>query len=214
MAFAFYTERRLIELCGLRARTLPELLVHLREVSGSVIFYHTHERYLTHHFRKPVFYNDFAEWTSRALQEEVVAEKLAAIDMLEFTSIRELREAIIATIEEHLRTNGGRSRECPAGDEFHFCRAKSFVMPTGVVAEDLPDFTEKLLHVTNASIFYHFFEARLRLGRKTNDFSQWLSDLGERRLAEAIDRLDPYIMTLNELKQQIRVLCRRRLAQR
>ena len=33
--------------------------------------------------------------------------------------------------------------------------------------------------VTNACLHFHFFEARLRLERPTNDFSQWLRDLGE-----------------------------------
>ena len=214
MSFQFYTERRLVELSGQKAKTLPELLAHMREVSGSSIFYHTHERYLAHHFRKPTFYNDFADWTSRALQEEAVAEKLAAVDMLQFTSIRELRTALVRAVETHLNENGGSVRECPPGDEFHFCKSKSFIMPTGMVAEDLDDFTRKLPHATNSSTFFHFFEARLRLERPTNDFSLWLSDLGERRLADDIDRIDPYIMTLEELRQQIYVLCRRRLAER
>ena len=67
MAFEFHTGRRLIELTGRKARNLPELLAHLKEVEGSSIFYHTHERYMTHHFSRPDFYNDFAEWTLRAL---------------------------------------------------------------------------------------------------------------------------------------------------
>ena len=188
-----------MELSGQKAKTLPELLDHLRSVSGSSIFYHTHERYLTHHFSKPVFYNDFAEWTARALQEKEIAEKLAAVDMLEFTSIRELRLALVKSIEKFLNNNGGRIRDCPPGDEFHFCKSKSFIMPTGIVAEDLADFTKKLPQTTNSSTFFHFFEARLRLERQTNDFSLWLADQGERRLADDIDRIDPYIMTLEEL---------------
>lgn len=213
MAFQFYTGRRLVELTGRKARTLPELLDDMREVSASAIFYHTHERYLTHHFRTPTFFNDFAEWTSRALQEQAVAEKLGAIDMLEFTSLEDLRQALVRALESSLEINGNRVRECPPGDEFHFCKVKSFIMPTGMVANSLEEFADSLQHCTNSSTFFHFFEARLRLGHKTNDFSQWLSDLGERRLADDIDRLDPYALTLDELKKQIYVLCRRRLAE-
>lgn len=214
MSFQFYTGRRLIELTGRKARTLPELLGHLREVSAASVFYHTHERHLTHQFVPPIFFNDFAEWTSRALQEQAVAERLASIDMLEFTSLKRLREALVRAIETSITANGNRVRECPPGDEFHFCKVKSFIMPTGVVAEDLEEFSSCLRHCTNSSIFFHFFEARLRLERKTNDFSQWLTDLGERRLADKIDHLDPYAMTLKELRKQIYVLCRRRLAGR
>ncbi len=214
MAFQFYTGRRLVELTGRKARTLPELLEHMRAVSPSAIFYHTHERYLTHHFRRPTFFNDFAEWSSRALQEQAAAEKLGAIDMLDFTSLEGLRDALVRALESSLEANGGRLRECPPGDEFHFCKVKSFIMPTGMVAENLEQFAKNLQHATNSSTFFHFFEARLRLERKTNDFSLWLSDLGERRLADDIDRLDPYVMTLEELRKQIYVLCRRRLAER
>jgi len=214
MSFQFHTGRRLVELCGRRARNLPELLEQLREVSPSSVFYHTHERYLTHHFRKPLFYNDFAEWTSRALQEEATAEKLAAIDMLAFTSLGKLREKLVSAIQNSVASNGGRVRECPPGDEFHFCKVKSFIMPTGMVAEDLAGFSDWLRHITNSSTFFHFFEARLRLERPTNDFSMWLDGIGERRLADEIDRIDPYNMTLEELRQQIYVLCRRRLSEK
>jgi hypothetical protein len=170
--FIFHTERRLVSLTGLRAKNLHELLSALREVSGSSIFYHTHQQYLSHHFEKPLFYNDFALWVSHALQEERLAEKLAAIDLLAFTSIRQLREAIIAVIETYLDENGGRIRDCPPGDEFHFCKSKSFIMPTGIVAHEVPEFFNKLPQVTNISMYFHFFEARLRLERPTNDFSR------------------------------------------
>ncbi len=94
--FVFYTERHLVRLTGRRARTLGQLAAHLRQVSGACVFYHTHHLYLSHHFRRPVFYNDFANWTGEALQEAALAEQLAAIDLLAFTAIRPLREALLA----------------------------------------------------------------------------------------------------------------------
>lgn len=200
--FIFYTERRLVGLTGRKAKNLEELLRHLREVSGSSIFYHTHYLYLVHHFEKPRFYNEFANWASHAVQEERLAERLAAIDFLTITSIRDLRAAIVTTVEEHLKSSGTR-RDCPAGNEFHFCEAKSFIMPTGVVAHDVAEFFEQLGRVTNSCLHFHFFEARLRLERPTNDFSQWLKDLGETKLAKAFDRLNPYVMRLDELRGEM-----------
>ena len=41
--FVFNTERRLVVLTGQKARNLPELLAILKRISGSSIFYHTHE---------------------------------------------------------------------------------------------------------------------------------------------------------------------------
>jgi hypothetical protein len=201
--FIFYTERRLVVLTGLQARTLPELLGKLKEVPGACVFYHTHHRFLSQHYQKPVVYNDFAIWISEALQIEELAEKLAALDLREYTTIRALREAIIAHLEKYLVTHDGPARECPPGDEFFFCRSKSFIMPTGIVAADPPDFFRKIVDVSNVSIYFHFVEARLRLERPTNDFSQWLVWMGEAKLAEQIESLDPYLLTLDELKTQI-----------
>ena len=207
--FTFDTERRLVVLTGRKACNLKQLLEHLNQVSGSCIFYHTHYLYLIHHFEKPRFYNEFANWVSGALQEEQLAERLAAIDLLAITSIREMREAVIATVNKHLEGNHRPPRECPPGEEFHFCEAKSFIMPTGQVAHNIPEFFETIEHVTNACLHFHFFEARLRLERPTNDFSQWLRDLGEPSLASKIDDLNPYSMTLEELKHAIMRLGRK-----
>jgi hypothetical protein len=200
--FLFTTERRLVALTGLSASNLDQLLAGLEQVPGSSIFYHTHQQYLAQHFQKPLFYNDFAQWASHALQEEALAERLAAIDLLEFTSVRGLRDAIVAMIRKHV-AEGGNTRECPAGDEFHFCRSKSFIMPTGLVAHDVAEFFALLPQVSVVSLFFHFFEARLRLGHPTNDFSLWLADSGRPDLARAIDRLDPYVRTLEELRADI-----------
>jgi hypothetical protein len=201
--FAFYTERRLVVLTGRKASNLEELLCHLTQVSGSCIFYHTHYLYLTHHFEKPRFYNEFANWISLELQEERLAERLTALDLLAMTSIRDLREAIAATIRKHLEGDRTPRRECPPGNEFHFCEAQSFIMPTGQVAHSVPEFFDTVAQTTNACLHFHFFEARLRLERPTNDFSKWLGDSGETRLARKIDRFNPYSMTLDELKREI-----------
>jgi hypothetical protein len=207
--FAFFTETRLVALTGRKASDLEQLFRHLGEVSGSCIFYHTHDLCLAHHFEKPRFYNEFANWVSRALREERLAERLAAIDLLEMTSIRDLRAAIARVLEKHLQGDQHAVRTCPPGDEFHFCEARSFIVPTGLVAGSVSEFVDSLASVTNDCLYFHFFEARLRLERPTNDFSQWLRDLGQTRLAAKIDALNPYAMTLDELKHEIVALGRR-----
>lgn len=204
--FVFYTERRLVALTGVRARNAIELAAALRVVPGSSVFYHTHHQYLSHHFERPVFFNDFAIWVSEALQQPRLAEELAAIDLLQFTSIRNLREAILAELDEFVATGNGGARECPPGDEFHFAKSKSFVMRTGLEASDPADFALKLPETTNISVFYHFFLARLRLERPTSDFAEWFRQRGEEKLARAVDRLDPYSVTLDELRDQIAAL--------
>ena len=206
--FVFDTELRLVVLTGLKALSLPELQHTLRRVPGSSVFFHTHQEYLAQNFQKPVYYNDFAVWVSQVMREEALAEKLAAIDLLAFTTIRELRDAIVRTIDDYEATTSRAPYECRPDEAFHFCRSKSFVLPTGIVADDVPEFFDKLKLISQASLYFHFFEARLRLGRRTNDFSRWLKDRGRVDLATAIDDLNPYIRTLDELKRDIIALGR------
>ena len=201
--FHFYTERRLVQLTGLRARTLDELVHVLREVPGSSVFYHTHHRFLSHHFQKPVVYNDFAEWVGEALREAALSERLAAIDLRRFTSVRQIRETLVSSIEHQIACNGGRPRECADGEEFHFCKSRSFILSTGLIAAGVAEFFDQLPHVSNVSLYFHFLEARLRIENPTNDFSLWLSGRGRDDLARAIESLDPYALTLDELKDEM-----------
>jgi hypothetical protein len=59
------------------------------------------------------------------------------------------------------------------------------------------------------SLYFHFMESRLRLGRQTNDFSHWLVGRGEHELARLINELNPYTRTLDELKADIASLRRK-----
>jgi len=201
--FIFDTELRLVMLTGLKVRTVADLRRTLALVPGSSIFFHTHHEYLAHNFHKPLHYNDFSVWVSQTLREEALAEKLAAIDLLALTTIRGLREALLKTLDDYTAAKGDVPQECRPDEAFHFCRSKSFILPTGIVANDVPEFFAKLPLITDASLYFHFFEARLRLGRLTSDFSRWLKERDRGDLADAINALNPYIRTLDELKQDI-----------
>ncbi|MEE2638778.1 MAG: DUF5752 family protein [Acidobacteriota bacterium] len=203
-SFIFDTELHLVVLTGIKVCSLTDLRAQLAKVPSSSIFFHTHQEYLAHEFqRSPPYYNDFARWVSQAMREEPLAEKLAAIDLLAFTTIRQLRAAIIDTIDTYLDQLSRPSYECRPEEAFHFCRSRSFVLPTGIVAHDVDEFFDKVAHISHASLYFHFFEARLRLRRRTSDFSRWLTDRGRPDLAEAIDALNPYVRTLDELRRDI-----------
>jgi hypothetical protein len=185
------------------------LLEHVRCVPGASIFYHTHYLYLTQHFVTPMLYNEFAGWVSRALLEKRLAERIGAIDLLSIASLREARERIAAEIERHLEETQEKLRDAPAGEEFHFCEAKSFVYPNGIEAHTVPEFFLYLPAISNACLHFHVFQSRLRLDRPTNDFSVWLHSRGEHKVARAIDELNPYGVSLEELKAQIARIGRR-----
>ena len=77
-------------------------------------------------------------------------------------------------------------------------------MPTPYVAWNLREFVECLKKIGVHSLYFHIFEARLRLERVTNDFSFWIkTSVGEPELAVEISRLDPYTFTLEALRGEI-----------
>jgi hypothetical protein len=210
-AFKFCSRLNLTLLTGKRARDLAQLVENLRTVPGSVIYYHTHHYLEQHQHLSPEPPNDFAYWISNILLERRLGEELAAIDVLQFTTIRELRDALVETIQRFL-DESDEVRVAPAGQEFHFMRSVSFVLPTQVEVANLKEFRDALEHVSLSSIAYHMFDARLRLAQGDNDFSRWIGlSLGEAQLAEAIRNIDPYTHTEEGLRQRMIVLVNRRL---
>ncbi len=203
--FRFYTRLHLTELTGLRANSLVQFVRQLKSIPGGSIYYHTHRFLQQHQHLSPEPPNDFAYWVQEILGEAELGERLASIDIIQFSTIRSLRERIIETIEDYLAQHpeaGTRfSRE---SGEFHFKKAVSFILPTRYVSYDLGEFMDTLKRITTDSIYFHIFEARLRLEKKTNDFSNWIETaVGNRELALAIARLDPYVYTLEDLRRTI-----------
>ena len=213
-AFRFTTRLHLRELTGLKAHNLKELLRQIETVPGSVIYHHTHHYLQQHQFLTPEPPNDFAYWVREALNERELAEKLTSINTCEYETIRALRDKIAAVIRDHIERHPGRLREANEGQELNFLKSVSFVLPTPYFAETLEEFVEILRKVTVDAVYFHMFEARLRLEKGTNDFSLWLeTSLGEKGLAKKISRLDPYTHTLEGLRQRIIQLAEARLKQ-
>lgn len=203
--FRFYTRLHLSELTGLRASTLGQLLGLIKQVSGSCIYHHTHRFLQQHQYLSPEPPNDFAYWVTEILGEDELGEKLASIDTVQFSTIRSLRDKIITTIDEHLKNNPlAKLKFAREGEEFHFIKSVSFIIPTLYVAYDLREFKDIISNITIDSIYFHIFEARLRLERGTNDFSNWIENsIGDKVLADKISKLDPYTHTLEELRRVI-----------
>jgi hypothetical protein len=203
--FQFYTRLNLSELTGLEAFNLEELLERIKEVPESSIYHHTHRFLQQHQYLSPEPPNDFAHWVTNALGEKELGEDLASIDTIQFSTISDLRQAFISVIENYLKADpGAKTRSTRRDNAFYFIKSLSFILPTGYAANDLPEFCSILENVSIDSIYFHIFEARLRIGKKTNDFSYWIeTSLGNKRLADSISRLDPYTYTLEGLRRTI-----------
>jgi hypothetical protein len=174
----------------------------IKDVPGSSIYYHTHRFLQQHQYLSPEPPNDFAYWATGVLGEGELGERLASIDTIQFTTVRSLREKIASTIEDYFQEYPEAiQRTARRGEEFHFIKSVSFIMPTNQVAHDLKEFLEVLSNISINSIYFHMFEARLRLEKGNNDFSNWITDsLGNKKTADEIARLDPYTYTLDDLR--------------
>lgn len=203
------------ELTGLRASTLSQLLALIKEVPGSSIYHHTHRFLQQHQYLSPEPPNDFAYWVADVLGEDELAERLVSIDTIQYSTIRDLRDKISSTIENYLNDNpSAKLKFSRSGEEFHFIKSISFILPTNYVVYDLVEFAEVLKKITIDSIYFHIFEARLRLEKPSNDFSFWIENsLGDKVLADNISGFDPYTSTLENLRKRIVRMIERRTAQ-
>ncbi len=202
-AFRFYTRLNLVELLGRKARNIAELLEGIKEVPGSSIYYHTHRFLQQHHYLSPEPPNDFAFWTTGSLGLDKLGERLASIDTIKFRRIRDLREKFIEILEACIKNKNFRDIDCQEGEEFYFMSCKTFILPTSYTAHNLNEFLEVIQKISINSIYFHIFEARLRLERGENDFSNWFEGMGKKELAKDISRLDPYTVTLEGLRRRI-----------
>jgi len=199
--FEFYTRLNLPLLLGVKARSIPELLEGIRGAPGASIYYHTHRFLQQHHYLSPEPPNDFAFWVTGSLGLDALGERLASVDTVRFRTIKGLQKKFVEILEAYGRENSAPSTVCPEGEEFHFLSCRTFILPTGSKARDLAEFLSVIKTVSINSIYFHMFEARMRLERGENDFSNWFEGIGNKDLAAEVARLDPYTMTLEGLRK-------------
>jgi len=211
--FLFCTQLNITELLGIKVANVYDLYKQIKEVPGSSIFHHTHWFLLQHHYLAPGPSNDFAYWVTSALGEESLGEQLSSIDTVQFCTINDLRKKIVSTISMYLKKNPFvKKKHVRSGEEFYFAKSISLIISTEHQAHTIEEFISLLNIITHESLYYHIFEARLRLGGKSNDFSKWLSDMfGEHHIAEKIEQLDPYAYTFEDLRTEIINLISKRI---
>jgi hypothetical protein len=201
--FYFNTSEHLLRIGRQKASTLSELLEAMRTCPDDSIFQHTFRTLQEHHFIRQGFSNDFAHWSLSACNEPALAEQMASVDVREFTAIEGLRRRMIEIIDEFLEVNH-RSGTRPAHEPFYFCASDIVVLPTAFITDTLRGFLDGLNQVSVHSIHHHFIEARLRIHRMSNDFSQWLEEeVGLPEAADAVERIDFYTNTMEGVRRQI-----------
>lgn len=201
--FEFYTCNHLNRLLKISARNIKELLQGLESVPDSSIYAHTFKFVRSHHYLINEPSNDFAYWTINIYKDEELGEILSSVNPFEYNTISELRKRFCDIIKDYLIKGRKRLIDVPDGQEFNFIDCLSLIYPLRIRATNIYEFCEAIEKISLNSIYFHMFEARLRLHRADNDFTLWLKDMGEQRKAEEISKLNIYYMNLSEIREEI-----------
>jgi len=201
------------ELLGQKADNEAQLLEMIEDVHPDSIYYHMHSYFLRHVYLSGPFPNDFANWAAIELRDNVLGEKLANVSVSPEKSLEDIRMDLVETIDKHL-SEMRFVAPILRGSPFHFMKSQIVEVPLGTEAQDLSEFIQALQDVHASALYYHIFEARIRVRKGRNDFSIWLDDvLGYAQLAEGIEGIDFYMFSLEGLRLKILDLCRQELGE-
>lgn len=191
----------ILKATGKKAKNVRELRDLISTVSDDCIFHHTYQYFLKGHILE--YTNDFAHWAGESLEERALSERLSNIDPYDFKDMKDLRSELIKVIDDYLKVFP-EPRETMPGEEFYFNETVTLIFPVGIRARNLAEFLTAMRHINAASIYYHFYEARIRLGGGIDDFSRWIEDaFAKEELANRIRSIDPFMHSLEDIKKHI-----------
>lgn len=201
--FEFRQCTSILKSTGRKARNLKELRNIVTVTSTEAIFHHTYQYFMKGH--RMEYTNDFSHWAGESLEERALSEQLANIDPYAFGGIEELRDELVRVLDDY-QEKFPEPREAMPGDEFHFNETVTLVFPVGAKAKNLAEFLMALKYIDTGCIYYHFYEARIRLGGGTDDFSKWFEDtLGKRELADKVRAIDPFMHDIDGIRDNIAI---------
>jgi hypothetical protein len=200
-SFVFKDIINLTKSTGYKASTLTEMRDCIARVNEGSIFHHTYQYFLKGHIQEHT--NDLAQWAAESLEERALAEQLSNIDPYGFKSVEDLRARLLEVIDTYLM-DFPEPREVLPGMEFFFCDAFSYTFDAGIRARNLAEFLMAIKYVDPSSIYYHFYEARTRLKKESDDFSKWIDEVMKAPdLGAALRTIDPFMNNLEGIRQQI-----------
>ena len=197
---------------GVRAQNLRELADRLQTIHPGSIYYHFWGGLLRPHFDDPEYNNDFAAWIRHALHDIELAERLGVIDPADYTDLEALRQDLLEVLEQHLDATDSHSW-AERDNQFHFLRSQIVVFDTQRTIQQPEDLVQVIPTLSVGSIFYHFIDARSRAPHSVDDFRVWLSRFDGRYtdVCVALAAVDPYFVSLIELRENLTAIFRRYL---
>lgn len=189
---------------GRKAQNLKELRTHLQSVDLSSVYFHFWGGLLRAGFEEREYHNDFAEWVRHELHDDVLAERLAIVDPSDYADLEALRLELIDEIEKRL-DEMEYIAWARADKQFQFIRSQIVVFDTHKIIERPEALVEATADMSASAIFYHFIDSRRRPPEGLDDFRAWLATWGEEYagLGAALAEIDPYFITLVNLREQI-----------
>lgn len=199
--FRFKQCINILKASGKRAGNLRELRDAIAEVSENSIYHHTCQYFLREHSTE--YTNDFAKWIRETLKENILAERLSSIDPYEYKRADDVRLELLRRIDDHL-VEFPQHRQAMPGEEFYFNEAITIVSASGIEAKNLAEFFLTARYIDVESIYYHFYEARIRLGKGVDDFSKWVeTSTGDAALVERLRSIDIFMHNLESVRGMI-----------
>jgi hypothetical protein len=194
--FQFMECATILKATGKKARTVRELREMIAIIGEESLFHHTCQYFLKGHVLE--YTNDFAHWVGESLEERALSERLANIDPFAVKGMDGLKTELLCCIDEFLE-QFPEPRAALPGDDFYFNESVSLVFPAGIQARNLAEFLIAVRYVDPSSLYYHFYEARIR--HDSDDFSTWVEDvLGDKDLAQTIRGVDPFMYSIERIR--------------
>ncbi len=118
----------------------------------------------------------------------------------------DLRKALLKVIDDYLERIP-EPREVFPGNEFYFKEAIILVFSCGLRASNLAEFLIGIKYIDAPAVYYHFYEAKMRLGSGIDDFSRWVEvGLGRKDLAAKIRSIDSLMHNLEEVREHLALI--------
>jgi hypothetical protein len=137
------------------------------------------------------------------VRDQVLAERLAVVNPFEFDSLETLREELVTVVNDHLVRLSSVPR-IEFGEPFYFQQSDVVQVPLGPGVTGLAEFRNALADVDTSAVYFHMIEARARLGRPADDFSEWIrASLQLSALADRIARIDAYMTSLERVRARV-----------
>jgi hypothetical protein len=193
----------IVKSTGQKARNLRELRNIIAKIGGESIFHHVYQYFLKGHMLE--YTNDFAQWAGETLEERALAERMSCLDPYTLKSVNSVRHELLREIDDFLRSFP-EPHDVVEGNEFYFNETVNLVFPVGVKTRNLAEFLVAIEHIDAGSVYYHFYDSRVRLGEGVmDDFSMWIEHtLYRKNIAEEIRAIDPFMHSIENIRETIK----------